>query len=458
MSLINTHNPLDMNLSDNQDLLAHSKETPAFSPENNWQPLARRMRPKTLSEMVGQEHLLGQDCLLPKLIRADNFGSIMLYGPPGCGKTTLAEVISNETNSRFIRINAVLSNVGELRDILKLARYQKEQKTLLFIDEIHRFNKAQQDLLLPDVEEGNIRLIGATTHNPSFYIIPPLLSRSHLFRLEPLNLDSIMTVFKKTLDNKELGLGNLRCKAPPSVLESLARLCDGDLRRALNSLETLVMSLPIKGTLTDELIAIFAKERQIRYDPQDEHYDTISAYIKSIRGCDPDASLYWLAKMVEGGEDPRFIARRLVILASEDIGLADSRALSLATATFQACESVGMPECAINLAHATVFLSTAPKSNSAYMGFLAAQKTIRSEERQDVPPWLRDSHTKVNKAMGAGKNYQYSHDFPEAISGQEYMLQPKSFYQPKSIGAELVIAERLEKWHSLKYNKKTNEK
>lgn len=440
----------------NQELTFTNEDSIASS-KNNWQPLARRMRPKSLTEMVGQEHILGKDCLLPKLIRADHFGSIMLYGPPGCGKTTLAEVIANETNSRFVRINAVLSNVAELKDVLKMARFQKDQKTLLFIDEIHRFNKAQQDLLLPDVEEGNIRLIGATTHNPSFYIIPPLLSRSHLFRLEFLNLESIITVFKKALNDTESGLGNLRCTAEISVIENLARLCEGDLRRALNALETLVLSLPIKGTLTEEMIAIFAQERQIRYDPEDEHYDTISAYIKSIRGCDPDASLYWLAKMIEGGEDPRFIARRLVILASEDVGLADSRALSLATATFQACEFIGMPECAINLAHATVFLATAPKSNSAYMGLLEAQKSIRKEERQPVPSWLRDSHTKVNKAMGAGKNYKYSHDYPENISGQEYLLKPKIFYQPKLVGAEIAIAERLENWKSLKY-KKENEK
>lgn len=431
------------------DLYTHEQEI-NFQEERKWQPLARRMRPTLLVEMVGQEHLLGENCLLPKLIRNNQFGSIMLYGPPGCGKTTLAEVIANETNSFFLKINAVLSNVAELRDILKMARNQKEKRTLLFIDEIHRFNKSQQDLLLPDVEEGNIRLIGATTHNPSFYIIPPLLSRSHLFRLEPLDLDSIVKIFQKVLCDTEKGLGNFRCEASIDVLQDLAILCEGDLRRALNSIETLVLSLPIKSIIAQKDIAIFAKERQIRYDAEDEHYDTISAYIKSIRGCDPDAALYWLAKMIEGGEDPRFIARRLVILASEDVGLADSRGLPLATAAFQACDVVGMPECAINLAHVTVFLATAPKSNSAYMGLLDAQKAIRTEERQSVPIWLRDSHTKVNRSLGAGKDYKYSHDHPENISGQEYMLSPKNFYKAKPVGAELAIAERLEKWHSLK--------
>lgn len=425
----------------------------AQSKNDTWQPLAVKMRPQTLLTMVGQEHVLGQDCLLPRLIRGDNFGSIMLYGPPGCGKTTLAEVIANETNSHFVRINAVLSNVAELRDVLKIARYQPEKRTLLFIDEIHRFNKAQQDLLLPDVEQGTIRVIGATTHNPGFYIIPPLLSRSHLFRLEPLSIESIVKVFQDALIDNKKGLGLFRCKAEPETLENLARLCDGDLRRGLNSLETLVMSQPIKSTLTDQTIAIFAKERQIRYDAEDEHYDTISAYIKSVRGGDPDAALYWLAKMIEGGEDPRFIARRLVILASEDVGLADSRGLSVATGAFQACEWVGMPECAINLAHATVFLATAPKSNSSYMGFLEAQKAIRTEERQSVPPWLRDSNTKINKSMGAGKDYKYSHDYQEAISGQEYMLKPKQFYKPKSIGAEVAIEERLRHWKNIKKTK-----
>lgn len=415
-----------------------------------WQPLAVRMRPRSLSEMVGQEHLLGEGSLLPKLIKADQFGSIMLYGPPGCGKTTLAEVIARETNSRFVRVNAVMSNVAELRDILRMARYQPEKRTLLFIDEIHRFNKSQQDLLLPDVEEGHIRLIGATTHNPGFYIIPPLLSRSHLFRLEPVSSRAMIEVLRNALSDKERGLGTLRCKAEDVVLEGLARISDGDLRRGLNSLETLVMSQPIKSTLTEESISVFAKERQIRYDAEDEHYDTISAFIKSIRGCDPDAALYWLAKMLEGGEDPRFVARRLVILASEDIGLADSRALTVATAAFQACEWVGMPECAINLSHATVFLATAPKSNSAYMGFLAAQKAVRTEERQSVPLWLRDSHTKVNKSLGAGRDYKYSHDYPEAITGQDYMLKPKQFYIPKSVGAEIAIEERLKGWKELK--------
>lgn len=413
-------------------------------------PLAVRMRPRALNEVLGHEHILGESALLPRLVKADTFGSLLFYGPPGCGKTTLAEVIAAETQSRCVTINAVLSNVAELRDILRVARYQAEQRTLLFIDEIHRFNKAQQDLLLPDVEAGNIRLIGATTHNPGFYIIPPLLSRSHLLRLEPLPEIAIVTVLTMALSDKERGLGTFRCTAEETVLRQLARLCDGDMRRALNALETIVLSQALGSAITDEALHVFAQERRIRYDAdEDEHYDTISAYIKSVRGCDPDAALYWLAKMIEGGEDPRFIARRLVILASEDIGLADSRALPLATATFQACEWIGMPECALNLAHCTLFLATSPKSNSATMALSRARQALREQPVQPVPLWLRDGHNKVGRALGHGKGYQYSHDYPENISGQAYLQTPLALYHPKLNGAEAAIAERLKHWQAL---------
>src|SRR5690606_5004805 len=270
---------------------------------------------RDLSEIIGQTHLLGPDSLLIKLIRADRFGSLLFYGPPGCGKTSLARVIARETRGEFVRVNAVQSNVAELRKILLAARARPDTKTILVIDEIHRFNKAQQDLLLPDVEEGFIRLIGATTHNPGFYIIPPLVSRSHLFRLEPLSPDEVAAALQRALADEERGLGRHRCIADENVLAGLTRLCDGDLRRALNALEVVVESVPEGTTLTTNHLQAFAAERQIRYDAdEDEHYDTISAFIKSIRGGDPDAALYWLAKMLAGGEDPRFIARRLVIL------------------------------------------------------------------------------------------------------------------------------------------------
>ena len=420
---------------------------------NSIKPLAARMRPHSLNDIVGQDHILGEDALLRRLIENNHFGSLLFYGPPGVGKTSLAEVIAKETESRFVRTNAVLSNVAELREILRMARYYQEQgqTTLLFIDEIHRFNKSQQDLLLPDVEEGTIRLIGATTHNPGFYINPPLLSRSHLFKLEPPNKDAVIEVLKNAFYNKDKGLGNTGCTIQKEVLEGIANFSDGDIRRALNGLETLVSSQPMGVDITIKELEVYASERQIRYDAhEDEHYDTASALIKSIRGSDPDASIYWLAKMLAGGEDPRFIARRLVIAASEDIGLADSRALPVAMATFQACEVIGLPECEINLAHCTVFLATCPKSNRSYMALNHAKSEIKKNALQAVPLWLRDSHTKLNKSLGHGKEYKYSHEYPDNISGQEYMLKPEQFYFPGENGAEKQIAERLRQWKDLK--------
>lgn len=426
-------------------------DVPASAKAKTHQPLAVRMRPRSLNEVIGHENLLGKDALLPKLIAADTFGSLLFYGPPGCGKTTLAEVIAHETNSQCVRINAVLSNVAELRDVLRLARYQPEQRTVLFIDEIHRFNKAQQDLLLPDVEAGNVRLIGATTHNPGFYIIPPLLSRSHLFRLEPLGEDSVVHVLQSALTDTGRGLGATRCSAKETVLCSLAKLCDGDLRRALNALETLVLSQPIGSEITVDALEGFARERRIRYDAdEDEHYDTISAFIKSVRGSDPDAALYWLAKMLEGGEDPRFIARRLIILASEDIGLADSRALPLATSTLQAVDFIGMPEAALSLSHCTLFLALCPKSNSATLAIARARQALNDNPVQNVPLWLRDGHNKVGQQLGHGKDYKYSHDYAEAISGQEYLETPLELYKPKPHGAEKILAERLAEWKRIK--------
>ncbi|GHB90321.1 ATPase AAA [Cerasicoccus arenae] len=363
----------------------------------------------------------------------------------------MAEVIAEETGSHCVRLNAVLSNVAELRDVLRLARYQPDKRTILFIDEIHRFNKSQQDLLLPDVEAGHVRLIGATTHNPGFYVIPPLLSRSHLFRLEPLPEEGVVIVLRRALEDVERGLGKTHCTATDEILQGLARLCDGDTRRALNALETLVLSRPMGSEVTTEDLSVFARERQIRYDNnEDEHYDTISAFIKSMRGGDPDAALYWLAKMLAGGEDPRFIARRLVILASEDVGLADSRALPLAVAAFQACDFIGLPECELTLAHVTVFLATAPKSNSTTVALGNAKRSIKEGPLQAVPMWLRDAHTKLNKQLGQGAGYRYSHEFPEAVSGQEYMVEPLPLYQPKTAGAEAAIGERLARWRAMK--------
>lgn len=437
---------------------SHSSEKPSKSEnvgaENSVKdvsPLAVRMRPRKLSEMVGHSQILGEGALLPRLISTNNFGSLIFYGPPGCGKTTLAEVIASETGSRFVKINAVLSNVAQLRDELSIARYRKGERTILFIDEIHRFNKAQQDLLLPDVEDGNVRLIGATTQNPGFYINAPLLSRSHMFKLDPLLPEDIALVLRRALESNDRGLGSFECQCSDKVFFKIANICDGDMRRALNALETIVLAAGAKTEILESDIEAFAKERRVKYDSnEDEHYDTASAFIKSIRGCDPDAAMYWLVKMLDGGEDPRFIARRLVILASEDIGLADSRALLVANAAFDACERIGLPECEINLTHAVIFLACSPKSNSVINALSSAKSLLKKGALQRVPLHLKDAHTKFNKSLGNGADYIYNHECPNHISGQEYMEKPASIYKPSNYGSEEKIAQRLKLFKEIK--------
>lgn len=415
------------------------------------QPLAARMRPRRLSEVVGQEHILKEGSLLPRLVAQNRFGSLLFYGPPGCGKTSIAEAIAHETKSRFVRVNAVMSNVAELREILATARRLPDSATILFIDELHRFNKSQQDLLLPDVEEGHVRLIGATTHNPGFYVNPPLLSRSHLFRLEPLSPEAVVRVLKQALADPERGLGARRIAATDKILADLAVLCDGDLRRALNSLEVLALGLPEGGEITAAELEVFARERRIRYDAdEDEHYDTISAFIKSCRGSDPDAAMYWLAKMLEGGEDPRFIARRLVILASEDVGLADPQALPLTVAAHHAVDFIGLPEAELTLAHATLYIATAPKSNSATLALGEAHAAIKQHPVQTIPAPLRSKTGQANKRLGQGVGYKYAHDYPENISGDDYLEKPLTLYTPKLAGWEAKIADRLARWKELK--------
>src|SRR5687767_3922162 len=419
------------------------------------QPLAARMRPRQLSEVVGQEHILKPGSLLPRLVAQNRFGSLLFYGPPGCGKTSIAEAIARETKSRFVRVNAVMSNVAELRQILAIARQRPEAATILFIDELHRFNKAQQDLLLPDVEEGSVRLIGATTHNPGFYVNPPLLSRSHLFRLEPLSTEAVVHVMKLALTDVERGMGARGVTASDKILADLAVLCDGDMRRALNSLEVLVLGLPEQGVISETELEVFARERRIRYDAdEDEHYDTISAFIKSCRGSDPDAAMYWLAKMLAGGEDTRFIARRLVILASEDVGLADPQELPLTDAAHHAVDFIGLPEAELTLAHATLYIATAPKSNSATIALGEAHGALKSMPVQTIPASLRSKAGQANKRIGQGKGYDYSHDFPENITGQDYLEKPLAIYTPKNVGWESKIAERLERWKALKMERR----
>jgi len=428
-----------------------SSPAPAASGTGSHQPLAARMRPRSLAEIVGQEHLTQAGSLLPRLVSTNRFGSLLFYGPPGCGKTSFAEAIARETQSRFVRVNAVMSNVAELREILAAARRRPEARTLLFIDELHRFNKSQQDLLLPDVEEGCVRLIGATTHNPGFYVNPPLLSRSHLFRLEPLSTAAVASVLRKALIDTERGLGERRIVADDALLSDLAVLCDGDLRRALNALEVIVLGMEEGATLTAADIEVFARERRIRYDAdEDEHYDTISAFIKSCRGGDPDAAMYWLTKMLAGGEDPRFIARRLVILASEDVGLADPQALPLAVAAHHACDFIGLPEAELTLAHATLYIACAPKSNSATLALAEAHRVLKQEPVQSVPVSLRDKGGQASKRVGHGKGYLYAHDYPENISGQDYLEKAVTLYTPKPVAWEAKISERLARWRALK--------
>jgi putative ATPase len=415
---------------------------------SNISPLAIRMRPRDLDEIIGQDRLINSP--FTELVRKRLIGSIIFYGPPGSGKTSIAEAIAKEEGRHFVKINAVLSNVSELREVLRLAQRYGEP-SILFIDEIHRFNKSQQDLLLPDVEAGSIQLIGATTHNPGFYVINSLLSRCRLIELELLSKEAIIKILERALGNKERGLGGMGCRLGGEVLQLIAEHCDGDGRKGLNILEAIVLNTAVGGEVGIEAASKFLFKQQIAYDgDEDSHYDTISAYIKSIRGNDADAAIYWLGVMLEGGEDPRFIARRLIILASEDIGLGDSRAIGVVDGCYSACERVGMPECRINLAHATIFCALAPKSNSAYLAIEGAISHIRRHGREGVPTWLKDGHGLASKQLGHGVGYRYGHNFEGNITGQEYMLTAKRFYIPKEVGAERVLGERYRELEELR--------
>ncbi len=414
-------------------------------------PLSARMRPRILSEYVGQSHIIGEGQLLTRAVDADRLSSLILYGPPGCGKTTLATCICRQTQSHFERINAVASNVEEMRKILSGAQQRRAmsgRKTILFIDEIHRFNKAQQDVLMPDIEEGNIILIGATVFNPFFALVSPLLSRSLVFELKPLTTEDLMTLLHRALADKERGLGHLPVKADDEALQFLARISDGDARRLLNALEVAVLTTPKSKDgqihLTLGIAEQSTQKKQVNYDADgDAHYDTISAFIKSMRGSDPDATLYWMAKMIYAGEEARFISRRIVICAAEDVGNADPQALVLATAAMQATEMVGMPEARIILAQAAVYVACAPKSNASYVGIDKALADVKEKRLQAVPDHLKDSHYKGAASLGHGKDYKYAHDYPNHYVAQAYMPHEATYYEPTDQGYEAKIKERL---------------
>ncbi|MCX7620176.1 MAG: replication-associated recombination protein A [Acidimicrobiales bacterium] len=412
-------------------------------------PLAARLRPTTLDDVVGQEHLLGAGKPLRTLIEADRLSSVILWGPPGTGKTSIAQLIAHRTSKAFVALSAVSATVKDVREVIAAAEERLGhygQGTILFLDEVHRFNKAQQDALLPAVESGLIVLVGATTENPFFEVNPPLLSRSTLFRLQPLSQSAIRELLHRGLTLEE-------AEAEPDALDLLAERSGGDGRHALTSLEVAVAlarerSRPATVTVTDAEAALDTKA--LRYG-RDEHYDVISAFIKSIRGSDPDAGLYWLARMLESGEDARFIARRLVILASEDIGNADPMGLVIADAAARAVEFVGLPEAQLNLAQAVVYLATAPKSNRSAIGLWRAQQAVRERAGGAVPPHLRDSHYRGATALGHGSGYRYPHDHPSGHVAQQYLpdeLVGERFYEPSQHGFEAQLIDRLSAWRN----------
>jgi putative ATPase len=419
-------------------------------------PLAVRMRPQTLEEFVGQDHILGPGQLLRRSIESDRIQSLILYGPPGTGKTTLAQIIARQSKSHFERLSGVESAVADIRRVLAGAANRlanRGQPTLLFIDELHRFNKAQQDVLLPDVESGVVRLIGATTENPFFFVNAPLVSRSQIFQLQPLTEGELLALLNRAVHDPIRGLGFRTITADLNALQHLARVADGDARKALNSLEIAALTTPpdpdglVRITLPVAEQCI--QKKAVVYDADgDAHYDTISAFIKSMRGSDPDATLYWLAKMIHAGEDPRFIARRIVIHAAEDVGLADPTALILATAAFKAAEFIGWPEARIPIAEAALYIATAPKSNSVVLAIDAALDDVRSHPTQPVPAHLRDAQYAGAARLGHGEGYQYAHEHPGHFVAQSYLTTPRRFYTPSDQGLEKRIQERLDRWRA----------
>lgn len=435
---------------------------------NDSKPLAEKMRPRSLNEFAGQEHVVAEGTLIAHAIENDQVFSMILWGPPGCGKTTLARIIARETSSYFMHFSAVLAGVKDIRAVIEEAKNQLKlfkQKTILFVDEIHRFNKAQQDAFLHHVESGLITLIGATTENPSFEVISPLLSRCRVITLKTLSDDDVARIINGALKDKERGIGELNLLLSDEVLSHLVRISDGDARMALNSLEIAAKIAAgkkkkddgeINITLTDIEKAL--QKKALLYDKTgEEHYNLISALHKSMRGSDPDAALYWLARMLSAGEDPLFIARRMIRFASEDIGNADPYALSVTVSAMEAFKFIGQPEGELALAQAVIYLSTAPKSNSVYTSYGRVQRAVKSEGALPVPFHIRNAPTSLMKDLGYGKDYKYAHDYKEDYVFQEYLpdkLEGVLFYFPTERGYEKTIRQRLEKWRKLKKEKK----
>ena len=414
------------------------------------QPLAARLRPQSLNDFVGQKHLLGPGKLLRRLIDSDRIGSSIFYGPPGTGKTTLARILASETRRKFVQLSAVLHGVKDLREVLEQARNDVasgDPSTLLFIDEIHRFNRSQQDALLDDVEHGVVSLVGATTSNPFFAVTGALLSRSQIFSFEPLTTGDLIELVQRALTDRNQGLGELGLEIDSAAIEVLSKISDGDARRVLSRLEIAALSLPKPSQqITAQAIQDSAAQRSYVYDSSgQEHYDCASALIKSLRGSDPDAALYWLARMLEGGEDIRFLCRRLVILASEDVGNADPHAMPLAVSCFQACEQIGLPESKYILAQTVTYLACCPKSNAATVAVGQAIEDVRSQRVLPVPKHLRSTGYSGAERLEHGAGYQYSHHEADGIATQDYLGIDRQYYHPLDRGFESELAQRLEK-------------